>query len=141
MTHDDCHIEFDRTFNKINNSWYIRNLFKHLTNYLKHCSQCRINRTRRHKFYNNLQSILSSSILFHFIIIDFILAISEFYFDMNNIMSIIDKFSKKIIIISEKNTWNACLWIETLLNRLNLIDWNLSKIIISDRDRKFLFEL
>lgn len=141
LTHDDSHIEFDRTYNKIVNLWYIREFSKHLTSYLKHCFQCRINRTRRYKSYKNLQFILSSSISFHFITIDFVLKISESHIDINNIMFVTNKFNKRIIIISNKNTWIATLWIEALLKKLNVIDWNFSKIIISNRNRKFLSKL
>ena len=143
MTHDDFneHIDFDRTYQKIINSWYIRDLFKHLTNYLKHCSQCSVNRTRRHRFYDNLQLIFSSSISFHIIFIDFVLALSNSHIEMNIIMFVIDKFSKRIIIVSDKDTWTASLWIEALLNRLNIANWSLFKIIIFDKDRKFLFDL
>ena len=124
MIHDDFdeHIEFDRIYNKIVNFWYIKNHFKHFTNYFKHCSQRCGNRIRRHKFYHTFQSILSLLIFFHCIIIDFLLILSNFHIDMNNIMSIIDKFNKRIIIISSKNIWNTTQWIEALLNRFNLTD-------------------
>lgn len=141
MIYDDSHVEFDRISDRIINSYYIRDFFKHLTDYLKHCFQCRVNRIRGHKFYDNLQFVLSSSIFFHSIIIDFVLILSKFHIDMNNIKSIIDKLSKRITIISSKNIYNATLWVKALLNRLNLIDWNFSKIIISNKNRKFLLKL
>ena len=57
---------------------------------------------------------------------------------MNSIMSIICKFSKRVTAIFEKNIWNAFIWIEAFLQKLNIANWNFFKIIISDRNRKFL---
>lgn len=116
-------------------------MIKHLKAYLKHCSVCKVNQTRRHKLYENLQSILSFSISFHTLTIDFVLILSEIYNKMNIFMSITCKFFKRITIISEIDTWNASKWAKALLQRLNIADWNLLKIIISNRDRKFLSKL
>ena len=56
-------------------------------------------------------------------------------------MSIICKFFKRIICVLKKFIWTITQWIKILLNRFDVIDWDISKIIISNRDRKFLFEL
>ena len=56
-------------------------------------------------------------------------------------MSIICKFFKRIICVLSKFIWTVTQWIKTLLNRLDVIDWDISKIIISNRNRKFMFEL
>ena len=54
-------------------------------------------------------------------------------------MSVTCKYIKRIIIVSKVDTWNASQWIDALLNRFDIVDWKLLKIIIFDRDRKFLF--
>ena len=141
MTHDNKHLKFDRTYEKLISVWYIRNFAKHLKSYLKHCSFCKINRTKRHKLYESLQFILSSSISFHTITINFVLVLSVISTDMNNIMSVTCKFSKKITIIFDIDTWNAAQWATALLKRLNFANWNLSKVIIFNKDRKFLSKL
>ena len=138
MIHNENHFEFDRIYEKIICSWYIRDLISRLKKFLKHCSKCNVNRTKRHKSFDSLQSILFSSISFHTLIIDFVLALSKSHIDLNVLMSVICKFSKRIIVISEKDTWKALKWTTTMLDRLNFENWELSKIIISDRDRKFL---
>ena len=135
------HFGFDRTYERVICSWYIRDLIDRFKHFLKHCSKCNVNRTRRHKSFDSLQSIFSSSISFHTLIIDFVLALSESRIDLNALMSIICKFSKRIIVVSEKDTWKALEWASAMLDRLNLEDWELSKVIISDRDRKFLSNL
>ena len=141
IAHDKEHSEFDHIYSKLISSWYIRNLTKHFHVYLKHCSICNKNRTKRHKSYESLQSILFSSISFHTLTIDFILELLSSRNDINSIMSVTCKFSKRITTVSEIDTWTAAQWAKALLNRLNIADWNLSKIIIFDRNRKFLFEL
>ena len=141
LIHDQNHSEFDKTYQQIVSSWYIQSLLKHIKFYIKHCFKCNVNQTRRHKFYDSLQSIFTSSIFFHTIDIDFVFALSKSHIDINNIMSVICKFSKRVTAISKKNIWNAFIWVEALLQRLNIADWSFLKIIISNRDRKFLTNL
>ena len=141
MTHDNDHTEFDRTYEKMTSSWYIRNLIKHLKNYFKHCSIYTINRTKRYKFYDSLQSVLFSSVSFHTLTINFVLILFVAHIDINNIMSVTCKFSKRVTIIFDIDTWIASQWTKTLLHRLNIANWKLSKVIISNKDRKFLSKL
>ena len=143
MIHDEFneHVEFDRIYERIINVWYIRELSRQLTDYLKHCFKCQINRIRKHKSYDSLQSILSSFIFFHTFTIDFVLVLSIFHTSMNNVMTITDKFNKRIIIVFDKDIWIVAIWIKTLFDKLDLTNWNLSKVIISNKNRKFLSDL
>jgi hypothetical protein len=52
-----------------------------------------------------------------------------------------NKFFKNKLLISEVNTWNARNWALKLLRYLQLCNWDIFRIIISDRDVKFRFEL
>ena len=115
---------------------------KHLRTYLHHCSKCFVYQTRRHQSYDSLQFIEKLLMLFHIIIIDFILAlfiIIEIEYDF--LMSMICKFSKRVTFVVEKSTWLASQWDITLIDKLNVADWNTSNVILFDRDRKFLSEL
>ena len=141
IAHDVNHIDFDRTYLNVISFYYIKSLFTKINQYLKHCSKCVVNQTKRHKSYDSLQSIFSSSISFHTITIDFVLVMSSFHIDINNVMTTICKFFKRATIISDRDTWTAFQWAVTLLHRLNIANWELSKIIIFDRNKKFLFEL
>ena len=88
--------DFHRTYDRIINSIYIRQLIKRLHDYINHCSKCQLNQTKRHFFYEFLQSILISLILFHIINIDFILILSNINSKkLNNVMIIMCKFTKK----------------------------------------------
>jgi hypothetical protein len=94
--------------------------------------------TRRHTPYRSLQPIPAPLAPFHTISIDFILALPLSYSDCNCVMSVTCKMSKRITLIPGKDTWTAAQWANPLLERLWIADWGCPKVIISDRDRKFL---
>ena len=107
IIHNENHDDFARCYEKISTSYYIRNLIKYLREYLKHYLKCQIFQTRRHLLYEFLQFILISSILFHIIIINFILVL---FFSINNyncLMTIICKYFKRIFLIFENIKWFA----------------------------------
>ena len=139
---NDSHFEFVRCYEFIFVFYYICELFKYFRNYLKHCFKCLIYQIRRHKSYESLQSIFTSSIFFHTIIIDFILTLSSTLIYLWNCVIICNcKYFKRIILIFDLIIWFATKWKHVLLNRLNMTDWNLSKAIIFDRDKKFLSKM
>lgn len=141
-THDgNGHIWFAQCYERISNVYYIRNLSGHLQDYSKPCPQCQIHQTKRYKFYGNLQPILSPPIPFHTIIMDFMLAFPKNLSGLDCALTIICKFSKRATVIPGKIIWFGSQWAVALLKRLNIGDWGLPKIIISNRDRKFLSEL
>ena len=88
MTHDKMrHCRFNRAFEHLHRL-AINKTSHQLQVYINECSDCSKNQTHCHKFYSNLQLILS------------LLIFKENY----NIMLIItDKFTKKVQLISEKN--------------------------------------
>ena len=90
-----------------------------------------------------MQSILASSQLFHTLILDFILVLLILSFSdcFNSIMSITDKFSKTVTFVPEKKTWEDKKWAVILLLQLDLVDWDLSFIIISDQNIQFVERL
>ena len=104
VIHDlNIHDNFHRTYNRITNSIYIRQLIKRLHNYIDYCSKCQLNQIKRHFFYEFLQSIFISSIFFHIININFILILSNINSKkLNNAIIIICKFIKKIITLLDK---------------------------------------
>ena len=108
---------------------------------MKHCFQCQIYQTRRHAFYDSLQSILIFSISFHIVILNFILVLFLSRQKFDTTMFLFCKFFKRSFVIFDKKTWFVKKWNIALLDRLDIANWNLSKIIISNRDRKFLFDM
>ena len=41
---------------------------------------------------------------------------------------------KGIMCISGKVTWTVALWVDVFLKRVEIADWGIPKVIISDRD-------
>ena len=133
------HSEYAKCYEQIASTWYIRDLTRQLRDYLKYCSKCQINRIKRHQSHDSLQSILSSIISFHTLSLDFIFALSVSRVEQFNVaMSITCKFTKRIIIVLDKNIWTVAQWDRALLNQLDFDDWELFKMLISDRNRKFM---
>ena len=72
MTHDKMrHCKFNKVFEQLHRLT-INKINHQLQVYINECSDCSKNQIHHHKFYNDLQSILSLSISFHILAIDFI---------------------------------------------------------------------
>ena len=140
IAHDlSNHDDFHRIYDRIVNSMYFKQLTKRLRNYIKYCSECQLNQIKRHSFYESLQFIVTSIISFHTLAIDFILRLSSMNSDdMNCIMTMTDKFTKRCMILFDKIIYNAKDWINVLITILMTRDWDISREIINDRDRKFM---
>jgi hypothetical protein len=138
--HEQEHSNFEITFEIISRSWYIRDLIKTLRAYIKNCSQCLQIQIRRHRSWENLQLIHSSSISFHTITMNFVLKLLKVK-EIDCILSVIDKFTKRVMLISEKFIYTVEDWAINLLEKSQRRNWEISKMIIFDRDRKFLSDL
>ena len=135
LAHDLIHYSFD-WFLYYLNELFIYKIVKQLKQYIDHCSDYQINCSRWHCFYESLQFILSSSIFFYIITMNFILKLSKNEF--NILMIIMNKFIKCITLIFSKSTWNTETWTIHLLNHFIIADWNTSHVIILNCDRKFI---
>ena len=71
---------------------------------------------------------------------NFILALLKSRDDFDCAISIICKFIKSVIVISNSVKWAADQWVNVLFDKLNLMNWNIFKVIIPDRNKKFFFE-
>ena len=141
IAHDEDHPGFARCFEIIFRAWYVKRLIKQLRIYIRHCPQCLVLQIRRHSSYDDLQSIETPSIPFHTITLNFILALSLSTEDWDTIMSVTDKFIKRVTMILGRKNFKVKDWAFRLLERLDTIDWGYLKVIITDRNRKFLSEL
>ena len=141
MAHSEGHPGFERCYEIVSKSWYIHGLTRLLRQYIRHCPQCLVFQTRRHRPYGSLQPIQSPSIPFHTLTLDFILALPTTTEGFDCTLTVTDKFTKRITYIVGKSTWKAKDWAIALLDRLNIADWGLPKILLTDRDPKFLAEL
>ena len=141
IAHSSDHIGFAKMFEVLSKQWYIHGLARQLRNYLRHCPQCQLYQTRRHLPHGSLQPIITPPMPFHTLTIDFILALPKSRKGYDCMLSVTDKYPRRITLIPGKSTFTAAEWATRLLRRLRKIDWGLPKVIISDRDRKFLKEL
>ena len=143
LAHDEAgHPGYARTHERIIQTLFIQRLSQKLHENLRHCPKCRINQTPRHKPYGVLQPIFTPLEPCHTITIDFILALprsSPEEYDC--LLTVTDKFSKKLALIPGRETYKAKDWAIALLDRLMIADWGLPKAIVSDHDPKFLSEL
>ena len=146
IAHDNEHANYARTHDIIIRFWYIHELIKILRKYIQHCSKCLTCQIKRHKSYEFLQSIDSSSIFFHTIIMNFVLTLShekanDIIISSDVMLTVTDKFFKRILLMTKKSTYIAKDWANVFIKYLNIADWDYSKMILNDRDRKFLFDL
>ena len=83
-------------------------------------------------------SIKSSFHSFHIIIMNFVI---DLFDELNVILTMTNKFFRRMLIIIEKNFYFVNQWINLLMNQLLQINWKMFVVIIFDRDSKFLFEM
>ena len=133
------HDEFMKTYNRLRYFVYIRFMTKRLKVYITHCSNYQLNQIKRHAFYDSFTSILFSTISFHIIVMNFIVVLL-LNRDMNVLLIIICKFIKKILLIIDHDTWSATNWKNKAIVVFINHDWSISRITISNRDLKFLFD-
>ena len=139
LAHDEnYHSEVHRNYDKISSILYIFRLFKKIRKYIEYCSICQLIQTKRHRLYDELMSIISTSRFFHIIAIDFIFVLFD---ELNITMFVTCKHFRRISLIFDKETYKAKKWVNALLNRFLITDWDISKAIIFDRDFKFMSDL
>ena len=141
VAHSTDHIGFAKMFEVLSQHWYIHGLARKLRDFLRHCPACQLYQTRRHLPHGSLQPILSPLMPFHTLTIDFVLVLPTSRKGYDCLLSVTNKYSRRITLIPGKDTFTAADWANRLLRRLRKTDWGLPKVIISNRDRKFLSEL
>jgi hypothetical protein len=143
MTHDDfMHVDFHRAHVIIFETLYIRRLAHYLRQYIAYCFQCLLNQTKRHRSYDSFYSISTFKISFYTITMNFILTLSSFDWRKYDIMlTVIDKFFKTKLLISDLNNWKANDWVTALWKYLQLFNWDLFRVIIFDKNAKFRFDM
>ena len=138
IAHGEGHPGFFCCYEIVSHSWYIRSLTKLLRSFICHCPQCLVLQTRRHPPYGSLQPIESPPVPFFTLTLDFVLALSLSKEGYNAIMSVTCKFSKRVTLVEDADTWSAEQWAHAFLKRLDLINWGFPGKLITDRDPKFL---
>ena len=140
LIHDwQHHDKFHHIYNQIFSLLFLQHLIRWLKTYILHCSECKINQTKHHSSYDFLQSIMMSLISFHTITMNFILTLSPNHKDLNSILTVTDKFTKQMFLLTDRFIYITADWINVLLLDFIEHDWGIFCQIISDWDWKFLF--
>ena len=140
LIYDDCfHVDHHRVYARLIKSIYIHKLFKKLTTYIRHCSTYELNQTKRYRLYEKLTFFYIFFMSFHILIMNWIVIFSINKKDFDCTSNVTCKFNWKMFFF-EKITYFATKWVLLLLNRLQIVDWNVSSTIIFDRDFKFFFD-
>ena len=77
---------------------------------------------------------------FHTIAIDFIVGLPESLSSNNMLLSVTDKFTKRVAFLARQDIYTVEDWADKLINHLQKADWGMLQAIISDRDPKFMSE-
>ena len=102
LIHDENqHCEFHRVYARLN-SIYIRHVDKRLSSYIRYCRICNERQIKKHAFYDAFNFIKSLILLFHTVILNFVVALSSTSLKMNSILFTTDKFFKRIELVLEK---------------------------------------
>ena len=100
ITHDNnFHIDYYRAYRKLMKTIYMSIILRKLRLYLRHCSLCQFNQTKRYNFYDELTFIFTSSLSFRTIIMNFIFVLSK---KKICILILIDKVSRQLQIIVDE---------------------------------------
>ncbi len=109
-----------------------------LRKFIEHCPNCLLYQTRRHQSYEELQLIRTMNVPFHTITMNFVMTLPISQEEYDCMLTIIDKFFKRMTMISSKTTYTAEQWAHLVLERLQIANWDVPAAIINDRDPKFM---
>ncbi|KAH6603966.1 hypothetical protein Trco_007412 [Trichoderma cornu-damae] len=149
MAHDDqFHAGLRKTIAALD-GLSIPRMAKTVKEYIAHCPQCLTNRTDTQKPIGELQPIQSQAQPYHTVAMDFIVGLPpeaprSFWklpdcpHDFDAMMTTTCKWSRKSILIPGSTRYTAKQWAAVYLRALLLYDWGIPRIIISDRDGKFM---
>ena len=101
LTYDEnMHAKIYRCFNRLTKRIYIpRFSKKKIRRYIEHCPNYQFTQIKQHRPYGILMFIISPPQIFHTIAIDFVFAL---FGKFNVLFNVIDKFTKKIVLIPKK---------------------------------------
>lgn len=137
MAHDKCaHGGISRTYGRLRNMVYMRNLAAKVEKYVQQCPVCLASKPRLHSPYGNLTPIMSKNQPFDTLAMDFVVGLPRTAKGHNSVLTITDKFTKVIRLIPGRDTWTAEEWGTSFFHTVYK-DWGLPRVFVSDRDAKF----
>ena len=116
LAHDDNqHVEAHRCFHRISKTMFISRLLRKIRSYVDHCLSCQVNQTKRHRSYEELMSIFTTSHSFHIIAMNFIVGLLDKY---DSLLIITNKFSRRLLLILEYITKSIVVWARKIISDL-----------------------
>ena len=105
LIHDDnIYTNIYKYYNQLIKTLFISRLSRKIRRYIKHYFNYQLTQIKRHRLYDKLMFIVSSSYFFHIIIMNFVLTLSN---NLNVVLIVIDKFFRRIIFIIDKFIYNV----------------------------------
>lgn len=139
------------------NGLAIRSVTRQVVRYVQRCQKCGINRNSNSKPLGELQPMSPEPYPAHTLTIDFIVGLPKFDVSttafwrlsqpshpsvridfLDSVMTVTDKFTKRVILIPGNSTYRALDWAILLIRTLEITNWGLPRRILSDRDPKFI---
>ena len=139
QAHDQSsHGSFHRIYDRIISFCFIRHFSNKLKIYVRHCPKCQINQTLRHQPFGFFVPIKTLFIPFHIITLDFVLKLPETVESFNCMLTITDKFIKRVLFIPGKNIYDATNLVNLIIADFIFHGWGILKSIVNDKDSKFM---
>ena len=137
FAHDNhAHEDIHRILNRIKASTYFSKMRKKILIYVESCLVCQLFKFSRKSFYEQLNLIKITIQFLAKLNMNFIVELFMISAEHNFLLTIIDRFSKYVRLIVDRENWSIKQWIEKYHRELYR-HWNLSSRIVSNRDFKF----
>ena len=137
FAHDNhAHENIHRTLNRIKVSIYDSKMRKKMLIYVESCLVCQLFKFSRKSLYEQLNLIEITIQFLAKLNMNFIVELSMISAEHNSLLTIIDRFSKYVRLIVDRENWSIKQWVEKYHRELYR-HWDLSSRIVSNRDFKF----
>ena len=143
IAHGNNHRGVGRTYDELIHSFFWPGMSKDVRSYIKNCPECQRNRTHRHPQHGNLAPLPTPPEPFHTVSIDLITDLPEderfpggYAYDA--VMTVTDRLTKQQCFIPGRKDWGAIDWATAFWYECVCNGWGIPRVIITDRDRRFL---
>jgi hypothetical protein len=137
--HANAHDEIHQIYDFLQRSIFMTNMKKKVTEYVTTCSFCQISKNFNQKSYEELQFISIFQKFFFEMSLNFVVKLLMIIKKNNAFLTVIDRFSKYVKLISETKSFSAAIWIERYWEFVYR-SWKVFHRIVFDKDSKFTSE-
>jgi hypothetical protein len=138
--HDrNAHDEIHRIYDFLRRSTFISEMKKRVKKYVTACSFCQIFKDSTQKSYKKLQFILTFQEFLFEMNLNFIVKLLMIIKKNNTFLTITNRFSKYVKLISKIKNFSTTAWVEWYWEFVYK-SWRIFHRIVFDKDSKFTFE-